>query len=179
MVKYTPEFKLLVVRRYLDGSMGYRTLAEQFGIANPSLVQRWIAFFRTHGEEGLERKRKSYDAAFKLSVLQHMWDNKLSKGQAATVFNVRRHATIGDWERAYREGGIAALGPGPIGKSRVEPEQDKPEPAESADNRSREELLDELLHLRAEVAYLKKLDALVRARVQVKAQPKAPQKKRK
>ena len=93
--------------------------------------------------------------------------------------NVRRHATIGAWERAYREGGIAALEPGPIGKSKVQPEQDKPEPAETVDNRSREELLDELLHLRAEVAYLKKLDALVRSRVQVKAQPKAPQKKRK
>ncbi len=159
--------------------MGYRTLAEQFGISNPSLVQRWIGFFRAHGEAGLERKRKSYDAAFKLSVLQHMWDNKLSKGQAATVFNVRRHATIGDWERAYREGGIAALGPGPIGKSRVQPEQDKPELAKDADNRSREELLDELLYLRAEVAYLKKLDALIRSESKVKAQPKALPKKRK
>ena len=141
MVKYTPEFKLLVVQRYLEGAMGYRTLAEEFGIANFSLVQRWVGFFRAHGEQGL--------------------------------------ATIGGWERAYREGGIAALEPGPIGKSKVQPEQDKPEPAESADNRSREELLDELLHLRAEVAYLKKLEALVRSRAQVKAQPKAPQKKRK
>ena len=61
----------------------------------------------------------------------------------------------------------------------MQPEQDKPETVENADNRSREELLDELLHLRAEVAYLKKLDALVRSRAQVKAQPKAPQKKRK
>jgi len=179
MVKYTPEFKLIVVRRYLDGSMGYRTLAEEFGIANFSLVQRWVGFFRAHGEKGLERKRKSYDAAFKLSLLQHMWDNKLSKGQAATVFNVRRHATIGDWERAYREGGIAALEPGPIGRSRVQPEQDKPDTAEDVDNRSREDLLDELLHLRAEVAYLKKLDALVRSKGQVNAQPKALPKKRK
>ena len=179
MVKYTPKFKLLVVQRYLKGSMGYRTLAEEFGIANFSLVPRWVGFFRAHGEKGLERKRKSYDAAFKLSVLQHMWDNKLSKGQAATVFNIRRHATIGAWERAYREGGVAALEPGPIGRSRMQHEQDKPEMAETVDNRSREELLDELLHLRAEVAYLKKLDALVRSRVQVKTQPKALQKKRK
>ena len=179
MVKSTPEFKLLVVQRYLEGSMGYRMLAEQFGIANFSLIPRWVGFFRAHGEKGLERKRKSYDAAFKLSVLQHMWDNNLSKGQAATAFNVRRHATIGAWEQAYREGGIAALEPAPIGRSKVQPEQNKPDTAEDIDNRSREDLLDELLHLRAEVAYLKKLDALVRSEGQVKAQPKALPKKRK
>lgn len=179
MVKYKPEFKLLVVQRYLEGSMGYRMLAEQFGISNFSLIPRWVGFFRLHGKDGLKRKRTSYDAAFKLSVLQHMWENMLSKGQAATVFNIRRHATIGAWERAYREDGIAALNPGRRGRSRMHPEQDKPETVEDADNRSREELLDELLHLRAEVAYLKKLDALVRSRAQVKAQPKAPQKKRK
>lgn len=179
MGKYTPAFKLLVVQRYLEGSMGYRTLAEQFGIRNPSLVQRWVGFFRLHGEDGLKRKRTSYDAAFKLSVLRHMWDNKLSKGQAATVFNIRRHATVGVWEQAYRKGGIAALEPGPIGRMRMQPEQNKPETAEYVDGRSREELLDELLHLRAEVAYLKKLDALVRSREQVKPQSKAPRKKRK
>ena len=61
----------------------------------------------------------------------------------------------------------------------MQPEKNKPESPENLDARSREELLDELLHLRAEVAYLKKLDALVRSRGQVKAQPKAPQKKRK
>lgn len=179
MRKYTPAFKLKVVQRYLDGSMGYRTVAEQFGISNPSLVQRWVGFFRRHGEDGLKGKRASYDGAFKLSVLQHMWDNKLSKGQAATAFNIRRHATVGAWEQAYRKGGIAALEPGPTGRPRMQPDKNKPELSENPDTRSREELLDELLHLRAEVAYLKKLDALVRSRPQVKAQPKVPQKKRK
>jgi transposase len=179
MGKYTPAFKLKVVQRYLEGSMGYRAVAEQFGISNPSLVQRWVGFFRHHGEDGLKGKRASYDATFKLSVLQHMWDNKLSKGQAATTFNIRRHATVGAWEQAYRQGGIAALEPGPTGRPKMQPEKNKPEPPENLDTCSREELLDELLHLRAEVAYLKKLDALVRSRPQVKAQPKALQKKRK
>ena len=178
-MKYTPEFKHLVVQRYLEGSMGYRMLAEQFGISNFSLIPRWVGFFRLHGKDGLKKKRTAYDAAFKLSVLQHMWENKLSKGQAATVFNIRRHATVGAWERAYREGGVAALEPSPRERSRMQPERDKSETVENADNRSREELLDELLHLRAEVAYLKKLDALVRSRAQVQAQPKVPQKKRK
>lgn len=47
-----------------------------------------------------------------------------------------------------------------------------PEPAQ--DGRSREDLLKENEYLRAEVAYLKKLDALLRAKEQA-----APRKKRK
>ena len=179
MGKYTLAFKLQAVQRYFEGSMGYRMVAEQFGISNPTLVQRWVGFYRQHGEDGLKAKRSSYDTAFKLSVLQHMWDNNLSKGQAATLFNVRRHASVGAWERAFRKGGIAALEPGPIGKTRMQPEPKKPDAAEGVDQRSREELLDELLYLRAENAYLKKLDALVRSRPEVKAAPKALKKKRK
>ena len=179
MSKYTTDFKLAVVQRYLEGTMGYRMLAEQFKIPNHSLVERWVGFFRSHGKDGLTSKRSSYDAAFKFSVLQHMWDNRLSKGQAATAFNIRRHATVGAWERAYRQGGMEALQPRPTRKSGMQPEQDKPKIFEPEDNRSREELLDELLHLRAEVAYLKKLDALVRAQAQAKSLSKALRKKRK
>ena len=38
------------------------------------------------------------------------------------------------------------------------------ESTKPADTRTREELLDEVEYLRAEVAYLKKLDALIRAK---------------
>lgn len=176
MSKYTAEFKLAVVLKYLEGSMSYRTLAEFFGIPNHSLVERWVGFYRRHGEEGLTSKRSVYSAEFKLSVLQHMWDNSLSKGQTATAFNIRRHATVGAWERAYHAGGLEALKP--LRKERptmLPAPEKKPETAKVEDTRTREELLDEVEYLRAEVAYLKKLDALVRSR----KEPAPAQKKRK
>lgn len=164
MSKYTAEFKLAVVLKYLEGSMSYRTLAEHFSVPNHSLVERWVGFYRRHGEDGLTSKRSVYSAQFKLSVLQHMWDNSLSKGQTATAFNIRRHATIGDWERAYHAGGLDALKPHRKAKPTMLPAPEKPETTNVEDTRTREELLDELEYLRAEVAYLKKLDALVRSR---------------
>jgi transposase len=179
MAKYTEDFKLAVVQRYIEGTMGYKLVADQFNIRNRSLVTRWVGFFRVHGKDGLKAKRDSYDAAFKLSVLQHMWDNELSKGQAATTFNIRGHSTVGTWERAYRLGGIEALQPPRIRKPKMQPEQNKPEPIEVEDKRSREELLNELLYLRAEVAYLKKLDALVRSQAQSTPLSKVLRKKRK
>lgn len=172
MGKYTADFKLAVVERYLEGSMSYRTIAEHFGIPNHSLVERWVGFYRHHGIDGLASKRGIYSADFKLAVLQHMWENSLSKGQTAAVFHIRRHATVGDWERAYRAGGLEALKPFRKGRSIVLPAPEKPDIAKVEDARTREELLDEVLYLRAEVAYLKKLDALVRSRKQSAAPPK-------
>lgn len=166
MSTYTAEFKQAVVLKYLEGSMSYRTVAEHFGVPNHSLVERWVGFYRRHGEDGLTSKRSVYSAELKLSVLQHMWDNSLSKGQTASTFNIRRHATVGDWERAYSVGGLEALKPHRKGRPTMLPEPEKQETTKADDTRTRDELLEEVLDLRAEVDYLKKLEALVRSRKQ-------------
>jgi transposase len=82
---------------------------------------------------------------------------------------------VGRWERAYRDGGVEALVPRPKGQFKpmasLTLEPDRPP---DDDKRTREQLLDEIQQLRMELAYTKKLQALVQAR-----QQQAPQKKRK
>jgi transposase len=176
MTKYTEQFKLDVVRDYLaDGSGGLRAVAQRHGIPSHFTVRKWALAYQLHGDAGLAKKLSRYSAEFKLSVLHHMWDNQLSMIQAAAKFDIRDHGMVGKWEHAYRAGGIEALASRPRGKPKpmatTVPEPDSPP---DDDKRSREELLAEVNQLRMELAYLKKLDALVRAR------PKqAPQKKRK
>jgi transposase len=176
MAKYSEQFKLAVVQDYLsDRSDGYRAVARRHGLTSHAVVERWVAAFQLHGGAGLGKKFSQYSAEYKLSVLQHMWDNHLSMNQTAAEFDIRSYAMVGMWERAYRDGGIEALASRPRGKpkSMATP---APEPGSSPEDekRSREELLAEVNQLRMELAYLKKLDALVRAR------PKqAPKKKRK
>jgi transposase len=141
-------------------------------MANRSLIERWVAAFALHGDAGLSKKRSRYDADFKLSVLQHMWENRLSITQAAAKFDIRRHSTVGDWERAYREGGVEALTPPPTRRvKKILIPETKPAVPAGEDTRSREELLAELDYLRMENAVLKKLEALVQAR-QKSATPK-------
>jgi transposase len=176
MTKYSEQFKLEVVQDYLGaGSSGLRAVAQRYGIPSHFTVRKWVLAFQLHGDVGQRRQRRQYSAEFKLLVLQDMWDNHLSMLQAALKFDIRDHGVVGRWERAYEEGGVEALAPRPRGK---------PEPMATSvaapasppddDNRSREELLAEVNQLRMEVAYLKKLEALVQAR------PKqAPKKKRK
>lgn len=173
-MKYTEQFKIEVVNDYLGGVSSFLTVAQRHGVTNRSLVERWVASFQLHGAAGLRRKRSQYSAEFKLSVLRHMWENQLSITQTAAKFDIRRHSTVGVWERAYRDGGLDALASRPRERpKRMTTPTTKQEARLPDDKRSREDLLDELNYLRMENAYLKKLRALVQA------QQKAPLKKRK
>ena len=171
MNRYSEQFKLKVVRRYLSGRAGYRAVATEHGVA-ASLVRRWVGRFKRHGKEGLASKPGTlYSAQFKLSVVQHMWREELSYAKAAVHFDVRSPDHVKRWERQYHSGGIDALVSRPRGRapktmspsSPPKPTQ-LPDTPETEDTRTREQLLKENEYLRAEVAYLKKLDALVRSK---------------
>lgn len=161
MIKYTEQFKLKVVKHYLEGTKGYRLLSAHYGVASPH-IRNWVSAYRIHGMEGLVRKRSLYDAKFKLTVLQHMWDNGLSNRQAAALYNVRNPTSVQRWETLYREGGIEALMPLKSMPKIIAPTA-SPE-LKPAEESTREELLKENTYLRMEVEVLKKLQALVQAR---------------
>jgi transposase len=173
MTKHDERFKLKVVQQYESGAIGTRRLAALHGISAGDL-NRWIAAYKRHGMAGLRHKGASYDAAFKLLVLEQMWNEQWSLGQTAAVFDIRCPSHIGRWERQYHEGGLDALNPRPRGrpKKMTTPEPPKSLPPQPEDPRTLEQLRKENEYLRAEVAYLKKLRALRQAKEQ------AAQKKR-
>lgn len=165
MIKYSEQFKLAVIEHYQTGIAGYRIVGQHFGLA-PAMVRRWVLWYRTHGLAGLSKQHTSYSSEFKVSVLQHMWDNSLSQTQVAAVFNVRNTASIGKWERRFLSGGIEALARASQNKviELKKAPTAKPPPSANDQERSREDLLSELEDLRMEVAVLKKLQALAQAR---------------
>jgi len=164
--KYSPKFKVWIAKTYLAGGIGARALAFQHGLAY-SKVKLWGKLYRAHGAEGFARKHSQYSAKFKLFVLRRMWADKLSCLDTAAIFNIRNPSCLPRWEHLYREGGVEALKPRKRGrrpKAMNDPTKDKPPPERPDAERSQEELIAELKQLRMENAYLKKLDALVRAR---------------
>jgi transposase len=167
MKKYTEQFKLEVIEHYLTGSAGFTTISRQYSVPR-SLVQRWVRYFRLHGAASLKRSAVRYSAAFKLSVLKHMWENDLSYGQVSTQFDIRDQCAVGAWERGYQRGGFDALEPNPRSRSKKMPTPKDTEtlPSSSPDDetRTRQDLLVENKRLRMELEYLKKLDALVQSK---------------
>lgn len=167
MAKHSERLKLKLVKQYLAGKAGTRVLAREYGVARTALC-RWISAYEQHGAQGLRRKFSTYDAQFKMSVLMRMWQEELSQEQAAAVFDIRSPADIAKWERQYHAGGIDALAPRARGrrKTMTHPDHEKLTEENAPDERTREQLLKENEYLRAEVAYLKKLDALLQAKKQ-------------
>lgn len=70
MVKYSEEFKLRLVREYLEGPMGHTLFAKKYGLSSSTPLRGWIKAYQTYGVEGLRRrdKRTSYPVQFKLDV---------------------------------------------------------------------------------------------------------------
>lgn len=165
MSKYSEKFKHDVVQQYRVGTSGYKEIALAHGLPH-STVRKWVSLHRLHGADGLAKKFSHYSAEFRFSVLQYMWDHDLSYSQVAAVFNIRNAGCIGPWERCYHSGGLDALAPRKRGRPNImsvpqdtKPESPPPDPAGS----THEELVAEVSQLRMEVAYLKKLRALVQA----------------
>jgi transposase len=165
MTRHNLNFKLAVVQQYATGTGGYRAVAGAHGLDHGT-VRRWVALHREHGLAGLQKKFSHYSAEFKLSVLKRMWIDELSFRDVAAAFNIRNPGCIRDWERCYHSEGVDALLPRVRGRPKKKMPDPKPvEPNVAADDetRTRDELLAEVNHLRMEVAYLKKLRALVQS----------------
>ena len=174
MAKYDQATRRKIVDEYLSGSGGFRELAKRYGIGR-STLRRWVAGYRIHGEAGLRKKCSCFDADFKLHVLQYMRSHELSGQQVSVLFDLRDAGAVGRWQRLYHDGGYEALKPRPKGRrpimSRTKPIPLK-DPSQPAEERTLQELLDENEYLRAEVAYLKKLQELRREKALAAKQPK-------
>lgn len=156
--RYDEWFKLQVAQQCLHDGTSLREVARQHGLDH-SLVRTWRESYRQHGVEGLRKSYTHRSAGFKLQVLETMWREGLSRRQTEALFDIRERGAIGRWADQYHSGGLTALEPKRKGRPLM---TKKPSSPLSDDERSHKELLEELAYLRAENAYLKKLDALIR-----------------
>ena len=156
--RYDEWFKLQVAQQCLHDGTSLREVARQHGLDH-SLVRTWRESYRQHGVEGLRKSYTHRSAGFKLQVLETMWREGLSRRQTEALFDIRESGAIGRWADQYHSDGLTALEPKRKG---CPPMTKKPSSPLPDDERSHKELLEELAYLRAENAYLKKLDALIR-----------------
>ena len=102
--------------------------------------------------KGIPNKR--YTGEFKQMVVETMIREKLSYHETARQFDVSDHKMVAKWERYYLAEGVEGLFLERRGRSNKGAPQKFPKNVE-------EDILAELQRLRAENAYLKKLQALV------------------
>jgi transposase len=164
--KFDGRFKGKVVREYLSGKGGYKLLAAKSGIAE-SMVRRWVSAYRHHGDAGLVRQRGAYTLEFKLEVLHRRVAEDLSYRELAAIYNIGNPHSIAMWQQQQARGRLrSSKRMNPSGQHISMPEKKKTSSHSLQAERPEksEHLLRENQRLRAEVAYLKKLNALVLAK---------------
>ena len=158
MEKYKMEFKLQVVNSFVAGEGGAKLLARRWNVPEEK-IRTWVSRYRLHGVDGLRPKRSVYSLKFKQQVLCHQDRERLSSRQVSAIYDIRNPNQVVVWRRSS----VEALGNN-MTSSVIKPERRRPEPPLTAIPDSADALREENERLRAEVSYLKKVHALIRAK---------------
>ncbi len=84
---YSPELKLEIVQRYLQGDAGVKKLAEEYHV-HKNDIQKWRDAYLDHGMDGLNTRPKSYSGDFKVSVVEYMHNTGSFLWKTAAHFNI-------------------------------------------------------------------------------------------
>lgn len=140
-VKHDLESRRRAVELF-DAGVGCKPAAEALSVPRET-VREWQWVYRAFGSEALLSmggKQSSYTFEQRVAAASAVVDGGMAKADAMAEFGIRSKSPLERWCRLYREGGAEA-------KPRA---------------RTREQELEERCRrLEAEVAYLKKLRALV------------------
>ncbi|MDE4455368.1 helix-turn-helix domain-containing protein [Psychrobacter sp. DAB_AL62B] len=162
-MRYTLDFKIEVIAYYRQRHTGLAT-SEKFKV-DSKLVQKWVKQYQSGGIDAIKPKssKAHYSRDFKHHVITTMLEQALSQSEVALTFNISSPALISHWHKAYRLYGMSGL----ISKRKGRIAMTKPFITDKPDDeKTLAELKRENEYLRAEVAYLKKLDALLKQKEQ-------------
>ena len=69
MTKYSFEIKKKIVSEYLSRNKSSSYLARKYGITNKNEILKWVAIYKTLGDDGLMRSRKDKNYSFEFKLL--------------------------------------------------------------------------------------------------------------
>ena len=127
MAKYSTEFKMKVVKEYLESNISYRSLSDKYCIPSKIVVINWVNAYRSQGYEGLKVKRKNtqYTLEFKLNVVNLYLTGEMSYQSLANDLKINNPSMITRWVNDFREKGIEGLKPKKRGRPSKMPKSQK------------------------------------------------------
>ena len=167
MAKYKTEFKMKVVKEYLEGIVSYKDLAKKYSIPDKSNVRRWVNAYESQGYDGLKVKRKNnnYSLDFKLNVVNLYLTGEMSYQNLANEFKINNLSIIARWVKEFREEGIEGLKSKKRGKPSIMPSTDKNKDLKNKNSKVKEDL-SELEKLRKENYYLQMEVEILKKKIQ-------------
>ena len=168
-MKLTLEDKIKIIELRKKG-LGYETIAKKFKVKH-SLIQKIWYVYELHGIEGIKHpsKNRKYSVEFKLEIIKRVYKGE-TKTRLAAEYNLPGAGTIFSWMKKYEElgyNGLEGKQGRPQGRLNILTKEEKKNTPLTNDER--EELIrlrKEKEYLEMENEYLKKLDALVKERLE-------------
>ena len=140
-----------------------RSAANKYGISNVEMQYKYN-LYQKHGQIKLDKYAYDWTVEQKCEVLEYMRRNHLSCKQTGIQFGIKGSSTVRKWEKKYLENSKDELDKKKKSK-KSGPQKPKVAKQKTQKIKTREEeLLDRILYLEAENAYLKKMNALVAER---------------
>ncbi len=179
-VKFNLKIKLWAVRSVLCGQESCLSAAKKIS-SHKATVQRWLVVYLEQGKEGFGLKRrkqnKSYSGKFKVEVVRYMLKNRLSLVRTAAFFGISAQSMVFRWQQIYERVGPAGLLKETRGRKSallLNKKKNTKKNTSSADlpEEKLAALQKEVEYLRAENAFLKKLDALIQQEKAARARSK-------
>ncbi len=169
-VKHDHEERVMAIKKVFEEGWSIRAAARLNNV-NHRQVSFWLSTYEKYGNLCPVRKYGSYSADFKRKVVSDIVRNSLTLQQAALKYGLPCASAVRTWrERYYKYGDAGYI----VKMSSVR----KPDMSEKKKDRNKTgnvaeltSLRKEVEYLRAENAYLKKLQALVMER---NARPTGP-----
>ena len=157
--KHSLSEKLKVVELYCSGC-GSTTISNKLGI-HCSIVNNWLRIYQTNGVLALEKGKSSLlSLELKQEAVKDVLEKSLSFESVALKYHMSKSAVY-SWTQQVKSHGYESLSQIKRGR----PPKDMGRPKKKLPETEFEKLQEELLYLRAENAYLKKLRALVQERI--------------
>lgn len=163
--KYSAEQKIAVCIDKEKNNLSNDELALKYSIPKTT-IRDWITAYEKLGSEAfiypVTRKNNTYTSEFRIAVVKEKLNSNISYHELGKKYGINK-CVIQSWVYKYAERGEEALKSDNRNRSGRPPKSTpKTQIGEKAGNLINKQLLDEVEHLRAEVAYLKKYNALVR-----------------
>lgn len=171
-IKYSYQQKISAVRSVISGKDSLASAARKIG-GNDKSIQRWVNLYNQFGKKGLQLRSGSYDGEFKVRVIKYMLKKHLSLLQTSALFGIANDSVVGRWLKIYESQGVGGLLMENRGRKKSAMPNKKKKTTRIVSNPEVEKLAAlqaENEYLRAEIAFLKKLDALIQQEKAAKAQ---------
>ena len=167
MSKYNTEFKMKVVKEYLEGNVSYKDLAKKYSIPDKSNIRRWVNVYESQGYDGLKvsRTNNNYSLDFKLNVVNLYLTGEMSYQSLANELKINNPSTIARWVKEFREEGIGGLKPKKRGRPSNMPSTDKSKNLTNKSKQTKKEL-SEIEKLREENYYLQMEVDILKKKIQ-------------